>query len=105
EAIAVEYEGTLDFGIGGKDIILRTLGALGRNTVALERSVEFRGSAAHNFTTDMRFTICNMTAEFGGLNGIFEADRVVADWLAGPPHHRDGARHYPAHPPAPLVAR
>src|SRR6185312_4403724 len=87
EAIAVEYEGTPDFGIGGKDIILRTLGALGRNTVALERSVEFRGSAAHTFTTDMRFTICNMTAEFGGLNGIFEADEVVEEWLA---HRRRG---------------
>ncbi len=23
-----------------------------------------------------------MTAEFGGLNGIFEADENVADWLA-----------------------
>ncbi|HKS69952.1 MAG TPA: aconitase family protein, partial [Ktedonobacterales bacterium] len=35
EAIAVEYEGELPFGIGGKDVILRTLGALGRNTVAM----------------------------------------------------------------------
>src|SRR5204862_4500960 len=74
EAIAVEYEGRAPFGIGGKDIILRTLGALGRNTVAMERSVEYRGAAAHAFSTDMRFTIANMTAEFGGLNGIFEAD-------------------------------
>ena len=106
EAIAVEYEGTADFGIGGKDIILRTLGALGRNTVALERSVEFRGSAARNFTTDMRFTICNMTAEFGGLNGIFEADGVVADWLA---HRRrsynDSALYFRADDDAPYVAR
>src|SRR5258708_7797365 len=81
EAIAVEYTGTPDFGIGGKDIILKTLGALGRNTVAMERSVEFRGDAAHAFTTDMRFTICNMTAEFGGLNGIFDPDEQVATWL------------------------
>ncbi|MGE5334336.1 MAG: aconitase family protein [Nitrososphaerota archaeon] len=106
EAIAVEYEGTPDFGIGGKDIILRTLGTLGRNTVALERSVEFRGSAAHSFTTDMRFTICNMTAEFGGLNGIFEADEVVADWLG---HRRRGynkdARYFRADEDAPYVAR
>ncbi len=82
EAIAVEYEGELPFGIGGKDVILRTLGALGRNTVAMERTVEYRGDAAHRFTTDMRFTICNMTAEFGGLNGIFEPDEQVAEWLA-----------------------
>ena len=40
----------------------------------MERTVEYRGDAAHSFTTDMRFTIGNMTAEFGGLNGIFEAD-------------------------------
>ena len=106
EAIAVEYEGTPGFGIGGKDIILRTLGELGRNTVALERSVEFRGSAAHSFTTDMRFTICNMTAEFGGLNGIFEADEIVADWLA---HRRrgynDSALYFRADEDAPYVAR
>ncbi|MEO7000391.1 MAG: aconitase family protein [Ktedonobacterales bacterium] len=81
EAIAVEYEGVAPFGIGGKDIILHTLGTLGRNSVAMERSVEYRGAAAHTFSTDMRFTICNMTAEFGGLNGIFEADEIVAAWL------------------------
>src|SRR5204863_6228376 len=78
DAIAVEYLGQAPFGIGGKDIILRTLGDLGRNTVAMERSVEYRGPAARNFSTDMRFTIANMTAEFGGLNGIFEPDGVVA---------------------------
>src|SRR5213079_2345325 len=93
------------FGIGGKDIILRTLGDLGRNTVAMERTVEYRGEAARRFSTDMRFTIANMTSEFGGLNGIFEADGVVADWLA----HRDGyhheARYFRADDDAPYVAR
>jgi aconitate hydratase/homoaconitate hydratase len=82
EAIAIEYHGEPPFGISGKDIILRTLAALGRNTVAMERSVEFRGATSHHFSTDTRFTICNMTAEFGGLNGIFEADEIVAAWLA-----------------------
>ncbi|HKT39178.1 MAG TPA: aconitase family protein, partial [Ktedonobacterales bacterium] len=105
EAIAVDYEGELPFGVGGKDVILRTLGALGRNTVAMERSVEFRGAAAHRFSTDMRFTICNMTAEFGGLNGIFEADEVVEEWLA---HRRRGynrsALYFRADDDAPYVA-
>src|SRR5213593_3775191 len=49
EAIAVEYRGQAPFGVGGKDIILRTLGDLGRNTVAMERSVEYRGEAVHRF--------------------------------------------------------
>src|SRR5262249_18381094 len=83
EAIRVEYEGALPFGITGKDVILRTLGELGRNTAALERTVEYGGSAASGFSTDMRFTLCNMTAELGGFNGIFEADERVAVWLAG----------------------
>ncbi len=83
EAIAIEYTGTLPFGLGGKDVILKTLGLLGRNTVAMERSVEYRGPGVRQLSTDSRFAIANMTAEFGGLNGIFEADEVTAAWLAG----------------------
>jgi aconitate hydratase/homoaconitate hydratase len=83
EAIAVEYTGKLPFGFGGKEVILRTLGLLGRNTVAMERSVEYRGEGVRQLSTDSRFAIANMTAEFGGLNGIFEADEVTAAWLAG----------------------
>jgi aconitate hydratase/homoaconitate hydratase len=106
EAIAVEYNGATPFGIGGKDIILRTLGALGRNTVAMERTVEYRGDAAHSFTTDMRFTICNMTAEFGGLNGIFEPDEQVAAWLLRRRRgYNDAARYYRADEDAPYIAR
>lgn len=105
EAISVEYEGTLPFGVGGKDVILRTLGLLKRNTVAMERSVEYRGSAVGSFSTDMRFTIANMTAEFGGLNGIFEPDAVVAGWLQTRESHRDEARWYRADPDAPFLSR
>ncbi|HEX9067389.1 MAG TPA: aconitase family protein, partial [Ktedonobacterales bacterium] len=106
EAIEVDYQGALPVGLGGKDVILKTLGALGRNTVAMERSVEFRGEAAHTFSTDMRFTICNMTAEFGGLNGIFEADPIVADWLSRRRRgYNDGARYFRADDDAPYAAR
>lgn len=105
EAIAVEYEGALAFGLTGKEVILKTLGDLGRNTVAMERSVEYRGEAARGFTPDMRFTIANMTAEFGGLNGIFEADGLVAKWLDERPDHKDGARYFRADDDARYVER
>jgi aconitate hydratase/homoaconitate hydratase len=106
EAIAVEYEGELPFGLSGKDVILRTLGALGRNTVAMERSVEYRGDAAHRFTTDMRFTICNMTAEFGGLNGIFEPDEQVAEWITRRRRgYNDSAVYFRADDDAPYIER
>lgn len=82
EAIRVHYAGQLPFGLTGKDIILKTLGELGRNTVAMERSVEYTADALDTLSTDFRFTIANMTAEFGGLNGIFPADVRVAQALA-----------------------
>lgn len=81
EAISVVYEGETAFGIGGKDIILHTLGTLGRNRAALERTVEYGGPAAAGFTTDTRFTICNMTAELGGMNGIFEPTAETVRFL------------------------
>jgi aconitate hydratase/homoaconitate hydratase len=105
EAIAIEYRGQAPFGIGGKDVILKTLGALGRNTVAMERSVEYRGEAVRRFSTDMRFTIANMTAELGGLNGIFEADEVVAAWLAQRPSDNTGSLFFRADDDAPYIER
>src|SRR3954469_10342517 len=99
EAIAVEYTGKLPFGFGGKEVILRTLGLLGRNTVAMERSVEYRGEGARQLSTDSRFAIANMTAEFGGLNGIFESDEVTAAWLAGRAEEDDPPASGPMNPP------
>ena len=81
EAIRVDLRGALPFGLTGKDTILRTLGALGRNTVAMERTVEFTGDQLNAFSADFRFTVANMTAEFGGLNGIFPADAVTRAYV------------------------
>ncbi|HWE26112.1 MAG TPA: aconitase family protein [Myxococcales bacterium] len=110
EAISVEYSGQLPFGFGGKEVILRTLALLGRNTVAMERSVEYRGEGIKQLSTDSRFAIANMTAEFGGLNGIFEADQVTAAWLAGRSDEDDPAalrpmRAFRADAGAPYVER
>jgi 3-isopropylmalate dehydratase small subunit len=92
EAIRVHYAGRLPFGLTGKDVVLRTLGQLGRNTVAMERTVEYTGDFLDDLSTDFRFTIANMTAELGGLNGIFPADGRVRQALLGrrDPAFRDG---------------
>jgi aconitate hydratase/homoaconitate hydratase len=96
EAIRVEYRGRLPFGLTGKDVILKTLGELKRNTVAMERTVEYVGDALEHFSTDFRFTVANMTAEFGGLNGIFPADERTAELLAKRKSHNDGALFFRA---------
>lgn len=106
EAIAVDFAGQPDFGISGKDIVLRMIGELGRNTVAMERTVEYRGEHVRTWSTDMRFAIANMTAEFGGLNGIFEADETVAEWIARRPESGlRGGTYFRADPDADYAAR
>lgn len=105
EAIEVKYDGRLPFGLTGKDVILETLGELGRNTVAMERSVEYVGDALEHFSTDFRFTVANMTAEFGGLNGIFPADEQTAELLAMRKSHNDGAAYFRADEDAEYAAR
>jgi len=82
EAIRVHYRGRLPFGLTGKDVILETLGTLRRNTVAFERAVEYTSDHPEDLTTDFRFTIANMTAELGGLNGIFAPDRRTLETMA-----------------------
>ncbi|WP_084204414.1 aconitase family protein [Leisingera daeponensis] len=82
ETIAIAFKGTPAFGVTGKDIILRTLKVLGSNTRALERVVEFSTEHPRTVSVDARFTICNMTAELGGLAGIFEPDASVAEFLS-----------------------
>lgn len=106
EAIRVHYAGALPFGITGKDVILKTLGQLGRNTVAMERTVEFSGDQLEDFSTDFRFTIANMTAEFGGLNGIFPADGRVRQTMQQrrDPKMREGGWWFAADADASYVA-
>jgi aconitate hydratase/homoaconitate hydratase len=60
EAIRVHYAGRLPFGRTGKDAILKTLGQLGRNTVAMERTVEYSADHPEDFSTDFRFTIARL---------------------------------------------
>lgn len=67
----VRFRGALPFGLSGKDIVLKTLGVLGCSRSVLDHSVEFRSDPGHALSLDARFTICNMTAELGGVNGIF----------------------------------
>ncbi|KAF4317851.1 hypothetical protein JM18_007277 [Phytophthora kernoviae] len=68
ETVLVEFVGTPPAGMGGKDVMLYTLGQLKCNTVAIGRCVEWGGNIAA-LSCDARFAISNMTAEFGGIAG------------------------------------
>lgn len=93
ETLKVEFVGTPPFGMGGKDVMLYTLGVLKCNTVAIGRCVEWTGNI-DALSCDARFAIANMTAEFGGIAGIFPADETTAAYLETRPDHKNEALYF-----------
>lgn len=94
QVIYIEFVGKPKFGIGGKDIILYILGKLKRNTVAFERAVYYGGEGIKYLSDDARFAIANMTTEFGGIAGVFEADSVTRAVLEKRSDHCDDAMYF-----------
>ncbi len=80
ETIKFIYHGKLKKWVGGKDIILFTIGQIGVNG-ALYKAMEFSGEIIRNLGVDDRFTICNMAIEAGGKSGIIEPDRITFDYI------------------------
>ena len=72
--------GSLRPGVTGKDIIL-TLCGLYHDGEVLNAAVEFAGPGAATLTIDDRFTISNMTTEWGALVGWFPVDDVTLSYL------------------------
>lgn len=91
EVCFIEFIGAPRFGIGGKDIILYILGELKRNTVAFERAVYYGGSGLQYLSDDARFAVANMSTEFGGIAGVFQADAITHRVLQQRTSHFDEA--------------
>ena len=79
--IRVEYEGKLRPWVGGKDLILFTLGRIGVEG-ANYKSLEFCGETIRNLPMDHRFTMANMAVEGGAKNGIVEPDDITANYVS-----------------------
>jgi len=67
------YHGTLGKWVGGKDLILYTIGDIGVDG-ALYSAMEFTGEAIDELSMDGRFTMANMAIEAGGKAGLFHVD-------------------------------
>ena len=80
ETIKFIYEGKLPAWIGGKDLILHTIGKIGVDG-ALYKIMEFTGSVIRNLEMDDRFTMCNMAIEAGGKGGVIEPDKKTLDYV------------------------
>jgi 3-isopropylmalate/(R)-2-methylmalate dehydratase large subunit len=71
--IKLIYHGELGKWVGGKDLILYTIGDIGVDG-ALYSAIEFAGEAIEALSMDGRFTMANMAVEAGAKAGLFHVD-------------------------------
>ncbi len=76
------YEGTLSEWVGGKDLILFTIGQIGVSG-ARYRAMEFAGPVIDNLSMDGRLTMANMAVEAGGKCGYMQPDKITFEYLEG----------------------
>ena len=81
------YKGKLNKWVGGKDLILYTIGQIGVDG-ALYKVMEFSGPVIKKLPMDDRFSMSNMAIEAGGRAGIIEPDEITKEYVSD---HRVGA--------------
>ncbi len=82
ETIKLIYKGKPGPWVGGKDLILHTIGQMGVDG-ALYMAMEFKGDTIEPLPMDGRFTMANMAIEAGAKNGIFHPDRITEQYVKG----------------------
>ena len=84
--IKLVYQGELGKWVGGKDLILFTLGNIGVDG-ALYSAIEFTGEAIDALSMDGRFTMANMVIEGGGKAGLFRVDNKTQLYIKSRARH------------------
>ncbi|NWF52767.1 MAG: 3-isopropylmalate dehydratase large subunit [Nitrospirae bacterium] len=80
ESMKFIYYGKVNKWVGGKDLILFTIGDIGVDG-ALYRAMEFDGETIRGLSMHGRLTICNMAIEAGGKNGIIIPDQITESYV------------------------
>ncbi|MCU0651786.1 MAG: 3-isopropylmalate dehydratase large subunit [Candidatus Omnitrophica bacterium] len=74
------YKGKLNKWVGGKDLILYTIGNIGVDG-AIYKAMEFCGPVISGLCMDDRFAMSNMAIEAGGRAGIITADKITLKYV------------------------
>lgn len=102
ESIRLEYHGEPPQWVGGKDLILHTIGEIGVEG-ALYQVMEMTGEALDFLSIADRFSMANMAIEAGAKTGIIPADDKTKDFVesrgnpAGTAFQSDPDAEYAAH--------
>jgi len=79
-SIKLVYSGTRQPWVGGKDLILHTIGQIGVDG-ARYKAMEFTGPVIESLPMDDRFTISNMAVEAGAKAGIIPPDAITEAYV------------------------
>jgi len=80
ESIKVVYRGKLKPWVGGKDLILHTIGLIGVSG-ATYQALELCGETIEALPMSDRLTMCNMAIEAGAKNGIIAPDATTEQYM------------------------
>ncbi|MDP6438169.1 MAG: 3-isopropylmalate dehydratase large subunit [Candidatus Brocadiia bacterium] len=97
ESMRFVFTGRLPRWVGGKDLILYTIGRIGVDG-ALYRAMEFCGPVVEALSMDERMAMCNMAIEAGGKSGIVAPDETTRAYCEGRLERE--ARYYESDPDA-----
>ncbi len=81
ETIKIVYKGELQPWVGGKDLILYTIGDMGVDG-ALYMAMEFTGPVIESLPMADRFTMSNMAIEAGGKAGLINPDTITEEYVS-----------------------
>ncbi len=76
------YKGKLNKWVGGKDLILYTIGQIGVDG-AIYKVMEFSGPVIKKLSMDNRFSMSNMAIEAGARAGLIEPDEITKEYVKG----------------------
>ncbi len=81
ETLKIVYTGVRQPWVGGKDLILHTIGLIGVDG-ARYQAIEFTGPAIANLSMDNRLTMANMAIEAGAKAGLFPVDAITEAYVS-----------------------
>jgi 3-isopropylmalate/(R)-2-methylmalate dehydratase large subunit len=90
KTMRVTVDGTLGFGVTGKDVILAIIARIGADG-GVGHAIEYAGPGIRQLSMEGRMTVSNMSIEGGARIGLIAPDDKTIDYLKGRPYAPEGA--------------
>ncbi|HEU0043741.1 3-isopropylmalate dehydratase large subunit [Sphingomonas sp.] len=84
KTMEVRVDGTLGFGVSGKDVILAIIGRIGA-AGGTGHVIEYTGEVIRALSIEGRLTVANMSIEAGARSGLVAPDETTFSYLRGRP--------------------